>query len=121
MKKIGRLLGVTLLVGGWAAGAQNSQSVHVNGAVVNQAVGGGHAIMNVASTKGGAPKGRNRQQVDVKGALVNAASQGARSELNVASGGQSPGSRSQVVSIDGPIVTGASGRGVNSTVNIGGR
>lgn len=121
MKSVVKLLGVCLVAGGGAAGAQNSQTVNVSGAVVNQASGGGQAVMNVASTRGGALKGRNSQQVDVKGVLANSATQGARSELNVASKSRGLGAGSQVVSIEGPVVTGASGRGVNSSVNIGGR
>lgn len=114
-------MGMSLLAWGANVASQNSQTVHVNGAVVNQASGGGHAIMNMASTKGGATKSRNRQQVDVSGAVVNSATAGARSELNVASKTRSSSSGSQVVSVTGPIVTGASGRGVTSTVNIGGQ
>ncbi len=114
-------VGMTLLACAATGSAQNSQAVHVRGVVVNQASGGGHAIMNMASTQNGAiNNGRNRQQVDVTGAVVNSATSGARSELNVASKKQSS-SGSQVISVTGPIVTGASGRGVTSTVNIGGQ
>ena len=116
------LLAGALGAGALAAQAQdNSQKVNVQGAVVNRAGQGGHAVMNIGSTKGGAIKGSNRQQVDINGAIVNSADAGARSEVNIASKRRAGASGSQVVSVSGPVVTSARGRGVTSTVNIGDR
>ncbi len=121
-QKMGRLFVAAALVSGCGGAlADNSQKVDVQGAVVNRATQGGHAVMNLGSTQGAAVKGRNRQSVDVQGAILNSADAGARSELNIATKRRPGASGSQVISVTGPVVTSARGRGVNSSVNIGDR
>ena len=116
-----------LLASAWCAAgapamAENSQKVNVRGTVVNRAANGGEAVMNIGSNQGKVRiVGSNRQQVDINGAVVNAADAGARSEVNIASRDRAKAGNNQVVSVSGPVVTSASGRGVTSTVNIGDR
>ncbi|MFT3778895.1 MAG: hypothetical protein QM772_11585 [Ottowia sp.] len=118
----GALLALAGCSAGGLAMAENSQKVNVRGAVVNRAASGGEAVMNIGSNQGKVRiVGGNRQQVDISGAVVNAADAGARSELNIASRDRARAGNNQVVSVSGPVVTSASGRGVTSTVNIGDR
>jgi len=58
----------------------------------------------------------------VRGTVLNTATFGAHSELNIASRtGPGAGAGNQVISIQGPIVNQAAGKGVRSVVNIGGK
>lgn len=101
--------------------AQNNQQAVMNGAVVNVAGPGGHAVMNISSTKNISNIRGNNQISVVNGAVVNSAMFGAYSELNIASRNGGSGSGNQIVSIGGPVVSQASGRGVRNVVNIGGK
>ena len=103
------------------AHAQNNQQVIVKGAAVNVAGPGGHAVMNISSTKNISQIRGNSQTAVINGAVVNAATFGAYSELNIASRNGGAGSGNQVVSIGGPVVSQASGMGVRNVVNIGGK
>lgn len=100
----------------------NQQKVSVSGGAVNTAIGAGSkATMNLGSNTGSQAMGSNSQSVDIKGVVVNSATSGASSTLNVASKTRSGSSGSQNVQINGAVFTSASGRGVHSEVNLGGK
>ena len=101
----------------WAL-ANNQQVVRASGGIVNSAVTGGAAVMNISSTKGIPVPPGNRQITDVKGAVINAAGAGGYAELNIASKTPAGSSGSQVISINGPVVNQAFG-GRASVMNIG--
>ena len=104
-----------------SAYAQNNQQVILKGGAVNVAGPGGHAVMNISSTKNISHIRGNNQTTVVNGAVMNAATFGAYSELNIASRNGGAGSGNQVVSVGGPVVSQASGMGVRNVVNIGGK
>ena len=114
---------VLMVFGGLHASAysQNNQQVILKGGAVNVAGPGGHAVMNIASTKNISQIRGNNQTAVVNGTVMNAATFGAYSELNIASRNGGAGSGNQVVSIGGPVVSQASGMGVRNVVNIGGK
>lgn len=101
--------------------AQNNQQVVVNGGVVNISGPAAHAVMNLSSNKNIRHIRGNNQVTSVNGVVANMASFGAYSELNIASRNGGVGSGSQVVSVGGPVVNQATGAGMRSVVNIGGR
>lgn len=101
--------------------AQNNQQVVVQGGVVNISGPAAHAVMNISSNKNITHIRGNNQVAAINGVVANMASFGAYSELNIASRNGGVGSGSQVVSVGGPVVNQASGTGVRSVVNIGGR
>src|SRR6218665_1861236 len=96
-----------------AQAAGNQQTVELNGGAVNMATNGGTAVMNISSTKNASVVNGNAQQVVIQGAVINSAAHGAYSELNIASRTGSHASGSQIVSVKGPVVTQASGKGVH--------
>lgn len=104
-----------------SAFAQNNQQVVVNGGVVNISGPAAHAVMNISSNKNITHIRGNNQVASINGVVANMASFGAYSELNIASRNGGVGSGSQVVSVGGPVVNQATGTGVRSVVNIGGR
>lgn len=100
----------------------NQQKVSVTGGAVNTAIGvGSKATMNLASNTGSQVMGSNSQSVDIKGVVVNSAFNGASSTLNVASKTRAGSSGNQHVQINGAVFTTATGRGVHSEVNLGGK
>ena len=106
----------------FAHGGGNQQTVELSGGAANVAATGGTAVMNIASTQGAQVISGNSQQVTVRGTVLNTATFGAHSELHIASRtGPGAGAGNQVISIQGPIVNQAAGKGVRSVVNIGGK
>lgn len=101
--------------------AQNNQQVVVNGGIVNISGPAAQAVMNISSNKNIRQIRGNNQVTSVNGVVANMASFGAYSELNIASRNGGVGSGSQVVSVGGPVVNQATGTGMRSVVNIGGR
>lgn len=100
----------------------NQQKVSVTGGAINSAIGAGSkATMNLGSNTGAQVMGSNRQNVDIKGVVVNTAINGASSTLNVASKTRAGSSGTQTVQINGAVFTSATGRGVHSEVNLGGK
>ncbi len=114
-----------LLCVGWGLSAsvfaQNNQQVVVNGGIVNISGPAAHAVMNISSNKNITHIRGNNQVTSVNGVVANMASFGAYSELNIASRNGGVGSGSLVVSVGGPVVNQATGTGMRSVVNIGGR
>jgi hypothetical protein len=127
MKHYKTLVGVAMVAGAGLAGAvtihgNNQQKVSVSGGALNMATGAGSkATMNLGSNTGKQAMGSNSQSVDIKGVVVNSATNGASSTLNVASKTRSGSSGNQNVQINGAVFTSASGRGVHSEVNLGGK
>jgi hypothetical protein len=127
MKHYKTLGGVALLAATGLACAvtingNNQQKVSVTGGAVNMAIGAGSkATMNLASNTGSQVMGSNSQSVNIKGVVVNSATNGASSTLNVASKTRSGSSGNQHVQINGAVFTTATGRGVHSEVNLGGK
>ncbi len=127
MKHYKTLMGVALVAGSGLACAvtihgNNQQKVSVSGGAVNTAIGAGSkATMNLGSNTGKQVMGSNSQSVDIKGVVVNSATNGASSTLNVASKTRSGSSGNQNVQINGAVFTSATGRGVHSEVNLGGK
>mgnify|MGYP003461397124 CR=1 FL=1 len=89
-----------------------------NDQIVNSAMTGSAAVMNISTVKGMPVPPGNRQVTDVKGAVINAAGFGGYAEMNIASKTPRGSSGSQVISINGPVINQAFGR--TSIVNIGG-
>ena len=100
----------------------NQQKVSVTGGAVNTAIGAGSkATMNIGSNSGRQVMGSNSQSVDIQGVVVNSATNGASSTLNVASKTRAGSTGNQNVQINGAVFTSATGRGVRSEVNLGGK
>ena len=127
MKHKKTLIGVALAAAsglGFAVtiNGNNQQKVSLTGGAVNTAIGvGSKATMNLGSNTGNQVMGSNSQSVDIKGVVVNSATSGASSTLNVASKTRSGSSGNQNVQINGAVFTSATGRGVRSEVNLGGK
>lgn len=121
------LIGVTLTAASAMSFAitingNNQQKVSVTDGAVNTAKGAGSkATMNLGSNTGRQVMGSNSQSVDIKGVVVNSAISGASSTLNVASKTHSGSTGNQNVQINGAVFTRATGRGVHSEVNLGGK
>lgn len=73
------------VVSAQSSAGKNSQTVVVNGSVLNSASGGATARINIGSVVG-TSVGSNSQTVVVNGSVVNSASgRGSKSEINIGS------------------------------------